>query len=136
MTHRGGRARRYPGGRGRSFFSSQSAILSFHGRQSGNIMVTLTEHPDGWIIRVRAMPGARRAGVQGEQSGALKVAVHAPAQDGRANKALVETLREALGLKRSQIELVSGATSREKTMLIRGVTKAELKMRIDAVVSE
>ncbi len=46
---------------------------------------------------MRAEPGARKAGVQGEQNGALKVAVTAPPEDGRANQALVEVLREALG---------------------------------------
>ena len=60
-------------------------------------MIPLTEHAEGLVLPVRAQPGARRNGVQGEQAGALKVAVTAPAQDGRANAALVEVLREALG---------------------------------------
>jgi uncharacterized protein (TIGR00251 family) len=90
-------------------------------------MITITDHADGCILPVRAQPGARRNGVQGEQAGALKVAVMAPPEDGRANAALVEVLREALGVKRSQVELLSGATSRAKKFLIRGVTKAELE---------
>ena len=68
----------------------------------------------GLRYTVRAQPEARRNGVQGEQDGALKIAVTAPPEDGRANAALVEVLRDALGLKRSQIELLSGQTSREK----------------------
>jgi uncharacterized protein len=70
-----------------------------------------------------------------EQAGALKVAVTAPAEDGRANQALTELLREWLGLKRSQVELVGGATSRNKQFLIRDVMPEELqtiiKSRID-----
>ena len=62
----------------------------------------------------------------GEQAGALKVSVTAPPEDGRANAALVEVLREWLGLKRSQVELLSGATNRNKVFLIRGVTADEL----------
>ena len=50
----------------------------------------------------------------------------------RANEALVEVLRDALGLKRSQVELLSGATSRQKRFLIRGVAKAELENRLAA----
>jgi len=66
----------------------------------------------------------------GEHNGALKVAVTAPPEDGRANQALVETLAEALGLKRSQVELIGGPTGRDKRFLIRGVTKEELQGRL------
>ena len=93
-------------------------------------MIALVEYAEGWVLPVRAQPGARRAGVQGEQAGALKVAVMAPPQDGRANQALTETLREALGLKRSQVELIGGQTSRDKRFLIRGLTRAELESRL------
>jgi len=90
-------------------------------------VIQIGEHADGWVLPVRAQPGARKAGVQGEQGGALKVAVTAPPEDGRANKALTETLRAALGLKRSQVELLSGDKSREKKFLIRGVSAAQLR---------
>ena len=93
-------------------------------------MIALAAHAEGWVLPVRAQPGARRAGVQGEQAGALKVAVMAPPQDGRANQALTETLREALGLKRSQVELIGGQTSRDKRFLIRGLMRAELESRL------
>jgi uncharacterized protein (TIGR00251 family) len=97
-------------------------------------MITVTEHAEGCILPVRAQPGARRAGVVGEQAGSLKVAVTAPPQDGRANEALVELLRETLGVKRSQVVLVSGATSREKRFLLRGLTKLEAEKRIAALL--
>ncbi|HJZ58906.1 MAG TPA: DUF167 domain-containing protein, partial [Gemmataceae bacterium] len=58
--------------------------------------------------------------------GSLKVAVTAPPEDGRANEALVEVLRDWLGLKRSQVELASGLTNRNKQFLIRGLTPDEL----------
>src|SRR5438034_7919160 len=98
-------------------------------------MIAITEHPEGCLLPVRAQPGARRTGVLGEQAGALKVAVTAPPEDGRANKALVEALREALGLKRSQVELLSGTTSRDKRFLIRGVGKKELEGRVAILVT-
>jgi uncharacterized protein (TIGR00251 family) len=96
-------------------------------------MIAITEHPEGCLLPVRAQPGARKAGILGEQAGALKVAVTAPPEDGRANKALLEVLREALGLKRSQLELQSGQTSREKRYLIRGVTRRELEVKLAAL---
>jgi len=93
-------------------------------------MIQLTEHAEGVILPVRAQPGARKTGILGEQAGALKVAVTAPPEDGRANKALFEVLREALELKRSQVELLSGQTSRDKRFLVRGITAVELQRRV------
>ncbi len=93
-------------------------------------MIAIADHAEGFVLPVRAQPGARRAGVLGEQGGALKVAVTAPPEDGRANKALAEALRDVLGLKRSQIELLSGQTSRDKKFLIRGLARAELESRL------
>ncbi len=93
-------------------------------------MIAVTDHAEGCVLPVRAQPGARRAGVQGEQAGALKVAVTAPPEEGRANQALVEVLRKALGVKRSQVELIGGQTSRDKRFLIRGLTRVELESRL------
>jgi uncharacterized protein len=90
-------------------------------------VVTITPHPEGSLLAVRAQPGARKAGVIGEQVGALKVAVTAPPEDGRANQALTELLRDWLGLKRSQVELAGGATNRNKQFLIRGLNPEELR---------
>src|SRR6266542_3283392 len=94
-------------------------------------MIAIAEHAEGLILPVRAQPGARKAGIQGEQAGALKVAVTAPPEDGRANRALTELLRAWLGLKRSQVELAGGATNRNKQFLIRGLTADELRVRIE-----
>jgi uncharacterized protein YggU (UPF0235/DUF167 family) len=52
-------------------------------------------------------------------------------EKGKANDALVEVLASSLGLRRSQIELVSGATSSRKTFLVTGVEIQELQRRID-----
>ncbi len=95
-------------------------------------MIDIKEHAQGWLLPVRAQPGAKRSAVLGEQAGALKASVTAPAQDGRANQALLELLRETLQLKRSQIELFSGETSRDKKFLVRGLSKAELEQRLAA----
>jgi uncharacterized protein (TIGR00251 family) len=99
-------------------------------------MIAITDDAEGCVLPVRAQPGARKAGVLGEQAGALKVAVTAPPEDGRANKALLEVLRKALGLKRSQVELLSGATSRDKRFLIRGVRGPELAARLAGLLAD
>ena len=98
-------------------------------------MIAISPHAEGCLLAVRAQPGARKAGVTGEQVGALKVAVTAPAEDGRANQAVTELLRDWLGLKRSQVELASGATNRNKQFLIRGLTPDELRALIQSRVA-
>lgn len=97
-------------------------------------MIALLDHAEGVIVPVRAQPRARKVGVQGEQAGALKVAVTAPPEDGKANQALVAALATALGVRRSQVELASGLTSRDKKFLVRGIAKAELAARIAALL--
>jgi uncharacterized protein (TIGR00251 family) len=93
-------------------------------------VIAITEHAQGLILPVRAQPGARKVGVLGEQAGAIKIAVTAPPEDGRANQALIEALRELLGVKRSQVALLSGATSRNKRFLIRALKREELERRV------
>jgi uncharacterized protein (TIGR00251 family) len=90
-------------------------------------VIALADHPAGVVLPVKAQPRARRPGVVGEQGGALKVAVAAPPEDGKANLALVETLAKVLGIKRNQVELLSGPAARDKRFLIRGLARARLE---------
>jgi uncharacterized protein len=99
-------------------------------------MIDLTDHPDGVMLPVRAQPGAKANAIRGEQAGALKVAVTQIAEKGKANQALVEFLAENLDLRKSQIELLSGDTQREKKFLIRGVTRDELSARIASALEK
>jgi uncharacterized protein len=93
-------------------------------------MIQIADHAEGCVVSVRAQPGARQNGITGEQAGSLKVAVTAPPDKGRANDAIIEVLAEALELKRSQVELVSGPTSRQKKFLVRGMTADALRNRL------
>lgn len=99
-------------------------------------MIALEAHPDGTVLPVRAQPGARRNEIRGQQQGALKVSVTQVAEKGKANKALAELLGRALGLRASQIELLSGATASQKRFLIRGVTPADLARRVEQALSK
>ena len=93
-------------------------------------MIHLEPHPRGVILFVRAQPGARRNQIAGEHNGQLKVAVTQVAEKGKANDAVIDILCKDLSLRRSQIELLSGQTSREKKFLIADISIAELTERI------
>lgn len=98
--------------------------------------IRVEERAGALVITIRAQPGARRQGIVGAHGDALKIAVTQPPEKGKANDAILTALCKTLGLRRSQIELVSGATSRQKRVAIRGVSAAELRQRIEAALAE
>jgi hypothetical protein len=73
---------------------------------------------NGVELALHVQPGARRSGLVGQHGDRLKVTVSAPATDGRANAALIALLAEQLSLPRSALQLVAGASSREKRVRI------------------
>ncbi len=93
-------------------------------------MIALERHAEGTILPVRAHPGARRDEICGEHAGALRVAVTQAPEKGKANKAIAGLLAESLGLRKSQIEILSGETSPQKRFLIRGAGPEELAARV------
>jgi uncharacterized protein len=97
-------------------------------------LIASDAHADGAILPVRARAGARRNGIQGEHAGALQVSVTQAPEKGKANKAIVSVLAESLGLRKCQIELITGETSPQKRFLVRGVTQLELAERIRRVL--
>lgn len=81
-------------------------------------------------LRVRVNPRSSRNQVTGWADGVLHVKLTAPPVEGAANKAAIEFLADVLGVKKSQITLTSGQTSRDKTFEITGLTDAELDQRL------
>ena len=69
---------------------------------------------------VRVTPRAKQNKVQPQADGSLKVYVTAPPEDGRANEAVVEVIAQWLGVKRREVEIVRGATSRNKVVCVTG----------------
>jgi uncharacterized protein (TIGR00251 family) len=78
-------------------------------------------------IRVRLTPRAARDDIAGWQDDTLRVRVAAPPVDGKANDALVRLLAGALGVPKSRIGIVSGATSRDKTVAIDGLSHDDVR---------
>jgi hypothetical protein len=81
---------------------------------------------DGCTLSVRVHPGARKNAVTGIHADALKLALTAPPVDGKANEMLVAFLAKVLRLPRARIALVSGVSSRNKTLRITGKSAAEV----------
>jgi len=81
-------------------------------------------------LAVKAIPNAPRNEVMGWLRDALKIKVHAPPVEGRANDELRDFLADALGLPRRSVTLLRGDTSRQKLFRIDGLALAEVKNRL------
>ena len=78
-------------------------------------------------LSVRVVPRAKRNQIDGWHGDALKIRLNAPPVDGKANAALIAFLAETFGVKRSNIEILTGASARTKMIRVRGVTVDQLK---------
>lgn len=69
-------------------------------------------------VHVKVVPGAKRTRIAGVLGDRLKLQVAAPPEDGKANAAVISLLAEALGIDRSRVELLSGASNPRKTFRV------------------
>lgn len=93
-------------------------------------MIELKTTSEGVLIPVIAQPGAKRNAVVKFHDGAVKIAVNQPPDKGRANEAILAVLAKALNLPARSLELVAGATSRRKMVLVREVTVETTKQSL------
>jgi len=83
-------------------------------------------------LAIKAIPNAPRNAIAGWLGDTLKVKVHAPALEGRANDELCEFLAETLQLHRRAVTLAQGDKSRQKLVQIDGLTLDDVKARLTA----
>jgi len=84
----------------------------------------------GALIQVKAVPGASRSRIVGWLGDHLKVAVAAPPEGGKANKAICQILANAFEIHPQQVELTAGATSPRKRYLIKGLSVEQVRERL------
>lgn len=78
-------------------------------------------------LLVKVTPGASKTQARGWHEGALRIAVAAPPDKGRANSELIRFLSEQLQLSKSSVILAKGATSRLKELLIEGSSQEQIE---------
>ncbi|MBU2590507.1 MAG: YggU family protein [Nitrospinae bacterium] len=76
-------------------------------------------------LKIRVQPGASKSEIVGMQEDRLKVRIKAPPVEGKANEECVVTLAKAFGLRKRDIEIVSGDKGRDKTIKLYGLEKGE-----------
>jgi uncharacterized protein (TIGR00251 family) len=92
----------------------------------------LSANKDSESIRlvVKVTPNAGRNEITGFKEGFLQVRIAAPPEKGKANKELTDFLSKTLGVKKSSILIIKGQTSRNKVIIIEGMSGDELLKRI------
>ncbi len=78
------------------------------------------------VLSLHIQPGAKKTEVAGLHGEALKIRLHAPPVDGKANDALVAYLAERLGVPKARVVLESGQTSRSTRVRVVGVAAEAL----------
>lgn len=81
-------------------------------------------------LAIKAIPNAPRNAVAGWLGDALKVKVHAPALEGRANDELCAFIADTLGLPRRAVTVAQGEKSRQKLLRIEGLSPDEARQRL------
>ncbi len=89
--------------------------------------MNLRAEQNSFLFDILVQPRASRVRLGPVRQDRLVVAVTAPPVDGEANRAVIDALSDALGVARSQIEIVRGDSSRRKTVRVRGATRAALE---------
>lgn len=79
---------------------------------------------------IKVVPGSSRNAVAGWLGETLKVRVTAPAERGKANVVVEETIAEALGLSRDCARVVAGKASPRKVVEIVGLSEFEVHRRL------
>ncbi|HEX4823924.1 MAG TPA: DUF167 domain-containing protein [Candidatus Polarisedimenticolaceae bacterium] len=91
--------------------------------------LALTAVSGGTRLRLRVKPGARRAEIVGVHGGALKIAVSAPPERGKANGAVIDLIARTLDLPIEAVTIVRGSASQDKLVFVR-MPVDEMKRRL------
>jgi uncharacterized protein (TIGR00251 family) len=93
-------------------------------------MIPLRNSSDGIIFTIKVHTRAKKNAVTGELGDVLKVSLTAPPVDGQANEACIELFAKLLKVPRSSITIASGRTSRNKHILVVGVSSQYVRDRL------
>jgi uncharacterized protein (TIGR00251 family) len=84
----------------------------------------------GARLILRVSPGAARSSVVGRYGAGWKVRVAAQPEDGKANDAVVRLLADTLAVPAQDVRVVSGRSSRDKTVALEGIRPEEIERRL------
>ena len=86
-------------------------------------------------ITVQVKPGASQNAVTGFKDDVLQVKVTAPPVEGRANKDLIAYLSKIFSVRKSDVVIEKGLTSRRKIISVAGLNQGQLKVALSEVLT-
>lgn len=95
-------------------------------------MLRIRETENGVVLEVRVLPRSSRCELAGIQDGALKVKITAPPVEGKANEECIRFLSGLLKVRKSDIEIIGGGKSRNKTLCIAGIRAKDVERLVAA----
>lgn len=91
---------------------------------------------DGTLLALHVSPGAKRTSIEGLYGeDAIKLKVAAPPEAGKANAEVERFISKLLGVPRSDITITRGASTRDKTVLVRGATHSDTRKALLAYLT-
>jgi uncharacterized protein len=93
----------------------------------------VTTTREGTLLNLHVSPGAKRTSIEGLYGeGAIRLKVAAPPVDGKANAEVERFLSKLLGVTRSDVTVIRGSSSRDKTILVRSVSQTRTHKALSA----
>jgi len=95
-----------------------------------DIKFRITKAEKGAAFAVIVVPRAKRTEIVGRQGEAIKIKVAAPPEMGKANEELLNFLADKLEVRKEQLEIVAGTSSRKKLVSVTGMEPAEVEKKL------
>jgi len=83
------------------------------------------------MLNVVVLPHSEQDDVLGRTSDGIELQVTAAAEDGAANKAVIQLVSKAMGVKPYQVTLTKGHYQTRKAVAITGMDQAQLEAKLD-----
>jgi uncharacterized protein (TIGR00251 family) len=104
--------------------------------QDMDISTAVASCGEGVLVRVKVVPGASRSKVVGMLGDRLKLAVAAPPEAGKANKAVCKLIAKALDIPARDVAVSVGTTNPQKTLTVTGLSLVQVVERLVLLLAD
>lgn len=87
-------------------------------------------------LPIKVIPSSSRDCIVGWLEDTLKIKVKAPADKGKANKAVIHVIEKSLLLQKGSVSIESGLTACKKTISITGYENTDINARLTAAIDK
>lgn len=99
-----------------------------------NNSLKITKQPDGVKFGVKVVPNSSKCEISGIIDESLKIKLDVPPVEGKANEKCIKFLSKLLDVPKTSISIVSGETSKNKILFIKGDAE-ELSLKLTSILS-